>query len=91
MGNMVIAAADKVLLAIGNKPATTKKKRKAKEVASLFRKKAHAVAKKCAWKHEFVFLAYHDQRKIPTTDAEKDDLLQAGLGEKEIRHRSGGS
>lgn len=85
MGNMVIAAADKVLLAIGNKPATTNKKRKANEkVASLFMKKAHAVAKKCAWKHEFIFLAYHDQRKIPTIDAEKDDLLQAGLGEKEI-------
>lgn len=28
-------------------------------------------------------LAYHDQRKIPT-DIEKDDLLQAGIGEKEI-------
>ena len=31
-----------------------------------------------------VCLAYHDQRKIPATDIEKDDLLQAGLGEKEI-------
>ena len=83
----VIAAADKVLLALRNKPAkpATNKKRKAKEeVASLFRKKAHVVAKKCVWKHKFVCLAYHDQRKIPTTDVEKDDLLQAGLGEKEI-------
>ena len=30
-------------------------------------------------------LAYCDQYKIPTTDVEKDDLLQAGLGEKEIK------
>ena len=36
------------------------------------------------WKHRFVCLAYCDQYKIPTTDVEKDDLLQAGLGEKEI-------
>ena len=39
---------------------------------------------KCLWKHKFVCLAYHDQTKIPTTDVEKDDLLCAGLGEKEI-------
>ncbi len=36
------------------------------------------------WKHKFFCLAFHDQRRIPTTDVEKDDLLQAGLGEKEI-------
>ena len=29
-------------------------------------------------------LAYCDQYKIPTMDVEKDDLLQAGLGEKEV-------
>ena len=28
--------------------------------------------------------AYRDQHRIPTTDVEKNDLLQAGLGEKEI-------
>lgn len=61
------------------------KKRKAKdEVASLFRKKSNVVPKKCAWKHKFVCLAYHDQHRIPTTDTDKDDLLQAGLGEKDI-------
>ena len=37
-----------------------------------------------AWKHKFLCLAYCDQTRIPTTDVEKDDLLQAGLGEKEI-------
>ena len=40
------------------------------------------------WKHRFVCLAYCDQYKIPTTDVEKDDLLQAGLGEKEIEFES---
>ena len=36
------------------------------------------------WKHKFSCLAYRGQIRIPTTDVEKDDLLQAGLGEKEI-------
>ena len=55
------------------------KKQKAKdEMASLFRKKSNIAPKKCAWKHKFVCLAYHDQHRIPTTDTDKDDLLQAG-------------
>lgn len=29
-------------------------------------------------------LAYHDQVRIPTSGYEKDELLQAGLGEREI-------
>ena len=33
------------------------------------------------WKHHFVCLARRDQSKVPTTDTEKDELLQAGLGE----------
>ena len=36
------------------------------------------------WKHKFFCLAFRDQERIPTTDGEKDELLQAGLGEKEI-------
>ena len=40
------------------------------------------------WKHRFVCLAYCDQNKIPTTDMEKNDLLQAGLGEKEVEFAS---
>ena len=36
------------------------------------------------WKHKFMCLAYRDQVKIPTTDAEKDELFEAGLGEKEV-------
>ena len=63
-------------------------KRKAKEeVGQLFnyskRKKCEAV-KKIKWKHKFVCLAYRDQPRIPTSEVEKDDLLQSGLGEKEI-------
>ena len=38
----------------------------------------------CAWKHRFICLAYIDQTRMPTTDAEKDELLEAGLGEKEV-------
>ena len=32
----------------------------------------------------YVCLAYRDQDRSPTTDADKDELFQAGLGEKEI-------
>jgi len=31
-----------------------------------------------------VCLAWHNQRRLPTTDREKDELIMAGLGEKEI-------
>ena len=37
-----------------------------------------------SWKHKFFCLAFCNQQYIPTTDYEKDKLLQAGLGEKEI-------
>ena len=60
------------------------RRRKAKEeVSSLFVKKRKGVAK-CVWKHKFICLADCKQKRIPTTDAEKDQLLMAGLGEKEI-------
>jgi len=36
------------------------------------------------WRHKFVCLAYVGQQKAPTTDAEKDELFQAGLGEREV-------
>ena len=87
----VFKAADKCLLALKRvKTEGTNRKRKAKEeVSSLFRKKGgRSAAVKCVWKHRFVCLAYCDQYKIPTTDVEKDDLLQAGLGEKEIEFES---
>jgi len=40
--------------------------------------------RKPAWKHRFVCLAYCGQRKIPTHGWEKDELQEAGLGEKEV-------
>ena len=39
---------------------------------------------KPAWKHRFVCLAYFGQKKIPTHGWEKDELHEAGLGEKVI-------
>ena len=47
----------------------------------LFKKKR---TKGTSWKHRFVCLAARNQDRIPTTDAEKDDLLRAGLGEKNV-------
>lgn len=41
-------------------------------------------AKRAAWKHEFVCLAYCQQKKVPTTECERDELFEAKLGKKEI-------
>ena len=38
--------------------------------------------------HHFVCLAWRDQHKILTTGTKKDDLLEAGLGEKVIKFPS---
>ena len=43
-----------------------------------------AKKKKCAWKHTFVCLAYVGQSRLPTTEYEKDELYESGLGEKDI-------
>ena len=40
--------------------------------------------KRPAWKHRFVCLGYYGQDQVPTTDADKDELFEAGLGEKEV-------
>ena len=40
--------------------------------------------KKSTWKHKFYCLAYVGQSRLPTSEAEKDDLFEAGLGEKEV-------
>ena len=34
------------------------------------------------WRHKFVCLAHRDQDCIPTMDAEKEELYQAGLWEE---------
>ena len=46
--------------------------------------KKKADRSKPAWRHKFWCLAYHDQERIPATDAEKEELYQAGLGEREL-------
>lgn len=62
-----------------------------KEVSSCmlgkrFQKKTPRPKKKSrpAWRHRFVCLGYYGQERIPTTDADKDELFKAGLGEKEV-------
>ena len=37
-----------------------------------------------SWTHQFVCLSERNQTTIPTTDREKDRLLEAGLGEKKV-------
>lgn len=41
-----------------------------------------------AWRHKFVCLAFVNQVRVPTNDAEKEEWYQAGLGEKEISFES---
>ena len=43
-----------------------------------------AKRKKCAWKHKFMCLAYCGQSKLPSSEADRDELFEAGLGEKTI-------
>ena len=79
---IVLAAADRCLENLNSYKKKRGTKRKAKEeVSSLFKR---SKTTRCAWKHKFVCLAYHDKTRIPTNDVDKDELLQAGLGEKEI-------
>ena len=65
------------------------------EMESLFnfrkKRKVHfqsSTSKRCAWKHRFVCLAYTDQTRIPISDYERDQLLDASLGEKEVEFYS---
>ena len=84
-----MAAADKCLLALKHVKSGYQKKKVKEEVSSLFKKKGgRKMSSRCAWKHRFVCLAYCDQCKIPTSDVEKDDLLRASLGEKEVSFES---
>ena len=81
-------AADRALNALrgmrrGVREDSGRKKRIKSEMSSVFSSSSKK-AKKCAWKHRFVCLAWRDQQRIPTTDTEKDDLLEAGLGEKVV-------
>ena len=57
------------------------RKRVRQQMSELFTSKKKALTSKSrpAWKHRFICLAYRDQARIPTTDAEKDELYEAGL------------
>lgn len=92
-------AADKALSALNriragikaDKRVADRQMRTKMEVSSLFRRPPSKKAKsekKVAWRHKFVCLAYRDQDRIPTMDADKDELFKAGLGEKEVSFSS---
>ena len=88
----LLKAADRALNALkgmkkGLKGDGGRKKRMKSEMSNVFSSSCKK-PKKCAWKHRFVCLAMQDQQKILTTDIEKDDLLEAGLGEKVIEFPS---
>ncbi len=55
-----------------------------RSLKSLFKKDNKRSRHQIAWKHTFVCLAYKDQNRIPTTELEKDELYEAGLGTKDI-------
>ena len=59
------------------------RKQARKKMSNIFKSKVKC-EKRIAWRHNFVCLAYRGQDKIPTTDYQKEELYQAGLGEKEI-------
>ena len=91
----VMEAADKALDALRRMRAgmtadrrVEKRKRMKNEVSMLFNKKPKVEKKRVVWRHKFVCLAHRDQDRIPTTDAEKEELYQAGLWEKEIEFES---
>ena len=61
------------------------RKRVKQEMSQLYKSKSKRLkGKGTCWKHKFVCLSYTDQEKIPTTDFDKEELFQAGLGEKQI-------
>ena len=57
-------------------------------INNLFKKDGKRSRHQIAWKHTFVCLAYRDQNRIPTTELEKDELYEAGLGTKDIEFSS---
>ena len=65
-------------------------KRKLKgEMSTLFpHKKKLKLRKSTVWKHNFFCLGYVGQDRVPTTDADKEELFQAGLGEREVEFES---
>ena len=65
------------------------KSRVKRALSSLFKSnRGKKVKRQTGWKHTFICLAYRDQGRIPTTDIDKDELYEAGLGMKEIEFDS---
>ena len=44
--------------------------------------------KRTVWKHQFVCLSCCQQKKVPTTEVERNVLFEAGLGRKEVEFDS---
>ena len=92
----IVEAADRALVALKKMRAgmradrVIQNKRKIKgEVSTLFtHKKKLKLCKSVPWKHKFYCPAYVRQDRVPTTDTDKDELFQAGLGEKDIEFDS---
>lgn len=88
----VVKSADKALNALKRMRAGMKadnalsRKQARDEVSRAFNKKARIdkMENKPAWRHKFVCLGFFGQDKMPLTDYQKEELYQAGLGEKEI-------
>ena len=86
----IVEAADRALVALKKMRAgmradqVIQNKRKIKsEVSTLFaHKKKPKLCKPVAWKHKFYCLAYVGQDRVPTSDTDKDELFQAGLGRR---------
>ena len=91
----IVEAAGRALVALkkirtGMKGDQVIHKRKIRsEMSTLFpSKKRLRLSKPVVWKHKFYCLAYMGQGRIPTTDAHKEELFQAGLGEGKVEFES---
>lgn len=57
------------------------RKRARDQALALFTKKKKS---SMFWKHKFVCLSKKTQERVPTTEKERNLLIEAGLGEKEV-------
>jgi len=92
-GVLVVGMAEQALVALkwmkaglNAEKSRDKKKGKVRKMSALYFSSTNKCKKlkQPQWKHKFMCLAYRDQVKISTTHVEKDELFEAGLGEKEV-------
>ena len=76
------SATSKAIAALGKIRDGVGRKRAKEEVSELYCPKRPN--KGIVWRHKFFCLAYKDQTRSPTTEADKEELFRAGLGEKEL-------